>query len=1545
MARLKLYLLGPPQVELEDDSVKIQRRKVLALLAYLAVSGEVQRRDTLATLLWPDLSQSQARASLTRHLSEGRKIIGQDSLITDRETVELASAVWVDVDRFRQLIERSSSSPDSLDSLTEAVSLYRDDFLTGFTLPECPDYDEWQFFQTEGLRQQLALTLEHLINLHIDQANFEVAIPYARRWLVLDPLHEPAHQQLMQLYAWRGQWAAAMRQYETCLRLLEEELGVPPTAETEQLYQAVKAKQLTTPVLQAEPRKMAGNKLAPAAALSQSPGQSEKRPLGRRGRYELMAEIGQGGFATVYRAYDPDLTRQVALKVLAIRTLSGTDWGDRFRREARMIAGLEHPRILPVYDVGQAGGQPFIVMRLIEGPDLDERLTAQGRLSWSEAVSIMRAVADGLDYAHAQRVLHRDLKPANILIDTEQGPLLSDFGLAKLIGGSGHSLTAGGIVGTPHYIAPEVWEDQGASPQSDIYALGCIFYEMLTGERLFDGDSPPAVMRAHFKPLTLPENWPEGLPLGVVNILERALAQQPNQRYATANDLVTALSQLPEESQAIVQVRRAAPEGQKSPPVSLEERGAAILDRPLVVAREAELAQLDGFLEQAIAGQGRVVFITGEAGAGKTTLVSEFIHQAQQNKGELLSVVGNCNAQTGRGDPYLPFRDVLGLLTGDVEDKLAQGAISIENARRLRKFFNVSGQVLVELGPMLINTLMNGAKLAGRIDYFGVDKSGWSGKLRRVTTTEATEKPDLSQAYIFEQYTAVLQALAAKQPLVLWLDDLHWVDAASADLLFHLGRRLERSQILVLGTYRPEEIALGRGAEAHPLANVVSEFKRSWGNIQVDLDQARLSEGRHFVEALLDTEPNHLDETFRQTMYNHTGGQPLFTVELLRDLQERSELVPDDSGYWIAGPTLDWGRVPARVEGVIEKRIGRLDIDLQEALTTASVEGEQFTVEIVAQVQGLATPELVRRLSREVDKQHRLVQAQGSQHLGGQRLSRYQFRHNVIRNYLYERLDAVERTYLHEAVGHKLEDLSDGQVDVLEAHLEALAYHFYEAGLWSKALTYAQRAGEKALTLQAPQDAIEQFTQALDAAAMLSQQPMATLYRLRGQAFDTLGHFDQAQADYEAAQEAARTAGDQYQMWQTLLDLGQLWASRNYKKSSNYCHQALDLARLMEDQAAIGHSLNRLGNWLMNTGQPFAALNCHQEALEQFESRDDQPGIAATLDLLAATSFFCGKTVGAVAYYERAIHILRDLNNHQTLISSLANLALNTLNEIPVREAISLAQESEWRSGEAFALHNLGLILSTRGDYGQGLRVLKSGRELTQAIDHRMWQAAFNIDLGVTYGALLAFDEARRHLESGLEIARGVGANIMITYASGCLAALYIRQQRFDEAARLLPDLPVKPIMGQDYWLVKPAVELILINQGAAGALQVLDQQDLPDRSNWRGWIAYFYGGILQLRGELLIELGQFDEAETAMQSVLDLYLEQGIRMDLWRIHLALGRIFRATENLQKAKTAFATAQILVEELASTVTDEALGKTFRQQAIDLIPPSQQPMPY
>jgi len=179
----------------------------------------------------------------------------------------------------------------------------------------------------------------------------------------------------------------------------------------------------------------------------------------------------------------------------------------------------------------------------VHGPTLDKLFGGQEGLAWPEVVEIIGAVAEGLDYAHSQGILHRDLKPANILIDPKWGAMLTDFGLAQLVGDHSGAQDSH-IVGTPHYIAPEIWDGQTATRQADIYALGCILYELLTGQKLFAGEMPPAVMGAHFRPLVLPAGWPAGVPSGVTDVLRAALARQPADRYPTAGEMANTLRAL-----------------------------------------------------------------------------------------------------------------------------------------------------------------------------------------------------------------------------------------------------------------------------------------------------------------------------------------------------------------------------------------------------------------------------------------------------------------------------------------------------------------------------------------------------------------------------------------------------------------------------------------------------------------------------------------------------------------------------------------------------------------------------------------------------------------------------------------------------------------------------------------------------------------------------------------------------------------------------------------------------------------------------------------
>ncbi|GAH17167.1 unnamed protein product, partial [marine sediment metagenome] len=206
-------------------------------------------------------------------------------------------------------------------------------------------------------------------------------------------------------------------------------------------------------------------------------------------------------------------------------------------------------------------------------------------------------------------------------------------------------------------------------------------------------------------------------------------------------------------------------------------------------------------------------------------------------------------------------------------------------------------------------------------------------------------------------------------------------------------------------------------------------------------------------------------------------------VELLRDMRERGDLYKNESGIWVEGSALDWETLPARVEAVIEQRVGRLEQELREILVVASVEGEEFTAEVVAWIRGIDRRQLVRRLSSELDKHHHLVLAQGIQRIGSGRLSLYRFQHNLFQKYLYDSLDEVERSILHEEIGNRLVELYGGETDEIAAQL---ARHFEEAGIPEKAIDYLLLAGKKAIQLSAHSEAIAQLTKGL---ALLESVP------------------------------------------------------------------------------------------------------------------------------------------------------------------------------------------------------------------------------------------------------------------------------------------------------------------------------------------------------------------------------------------------------------------------------------------------------------------------
>ena len=261
------------------------------------------------------------------------------------------------------------------------------------------------------------------------------------------------------------------------------------------------------------------------------------------GRYEVISEIGRGGMATVYAAQDPVFNRKVAIKILPAELLHDPSFRTRFEREAKTIATLEHSAIVPVYDFGEHEGQPYFVMRLMSGKSLADHM-AQGSLSLDRIVHIVSRVADALDEAHGKGIVHRDLKPANILFDQHGEPFLADFGISKL-SQSSTTLTGNAIVGTPAYMSPEQGQgEQDIDGRSDIYSMGVIVYEMLTGRVPFEADTPMGQVLKHITetpPSILELN--KNLPPAVADVVERAMAKRKFARYDTAGEMAKAMAE------------------------------------------------------------------------------------------------------------------------------------------------------------------------------------------------------------------------------------------------------------------------------------------------------------------------------------------------------------------------------------------------------------------------------------------------------------------------------------------------------------------------------------------------------------------------------------------------------------------------------------------------------------------------------------------------------------------------------------------------------------------------------------------------------------------------------------------------------------------------------------------------------------------------------------------------------------------------------------------------------------------------------------------
>jgi len=922
-------------------------------------------------------------------------------------------------------------------------------------------------------------------------------------------------------------------------------------------------------------------------------------------------------------------------------------------------------------------------------------------------------------------------------------------------------------------------------------------------------------------------------------------------------------------------------------------RAEPSLDQPIVspvlVGRIQEMDTLERALHSAQRGAGQCIVIAGEAGVGKSRLLSEICRRAEVER--FLILRGYCFEQDA-AFPYAPLVDAL-------RTHLARCA-PLEINERLGHF----APEIVKLLPEMALALPD------------------------LQPSPALD-PEAEKRRLFESLIGFFIRLAAMQPLLLILEDLHWSDKVSLDFLQLFARRLSAHPILLLASYRQEEASL-------PLTHLLAQFDRERLAREIALAPLTRPNVDLMLRAIFDL-PHPVKTEFLDLLYPLTEGNPFFLEEVLKALIATGEIYYT-AGHWERKPIREL-RIPRSVQDTVQRRTSQLSQAAQKVLTLAAVAGRRFDFTLLQELTEIKNQELLPLIQQLIAAQL-LIEESADQ---------FAFRHALTQEAVYAALLRRERKTLHQKIAETLERV---YAEALDAHAADLAYHSYAAEMWAKALTYSRRAGEQAQALFAPYEAIEQFTRALEAARQMSLPPPTEILRGRGQAYEMTGNFERARGDYEAALSAAQEAHDGAAEWQGLIDLGFLWTARDYAKTGEYFQRALELARLLGDPTTVGHSLNRLGNWYANVEQPEAGLRYHREALELFQTQNDPRGLVETLDLLGMSSQLNSDLAQSHQFYQRAIALWRALSDRWGLASSLASLPLCAAiylknSDVPAislaeatrwsEEAIQIAREIGWRAGEAYAELMLAMGLGPQGEYARALEMAQAGLAVAEEIEHRQWISGAHAALGMLYLDLLALNAARPHLEQALALARAVGSRVWVGSTSGYLASVYAAQGKLELAEATLNDVlesdtPMQTQSQRLCWYTRG--ELALRRGKAETALHIAEGL-IASAANVRAETVI--PRLWKLRGEALAALGRTREAETVLQVALEATFEQRARPLLWRVHAVLGKLYQGQARRADVQAEFFAAREMIQTLATNVADENLRRDFIERAMAAMP--------
>jgi serine/threonine protein kinase/tetratricopeptide (TPR) repeat protein len=624
------------------------------------------------------------------------------------------------------------------------------------------------------------------------------------------------------------------------------------------------------------------------------------------GRYQVKKLLGEGGKKKVYLAHDTLLDRDVAFALIKTEKLNEVA-RTRITREAQAMGRLgDHPNIGSVYDIGEYQGQPYIVQPYISGGDVEGLIekAPEHRLTLNKIIDIAKAVCRGLVFAHSKGIIHRDLKPGNVMLTEDGTAKIVDFGLAVAVDLS--RLTQSGMmVGTVSYMPPEQAMGGKVTAQADLYSLGAMFYEMVTGRPPFVGDDSVSIIGQHINTPPVAPTWHRAdLPPVLETLILQLLEKDPSKRPSSAADVLQALESI---------------DAVKS---ETTKKTSVVTENPIYqkvfVGREPELRQLQSAFDGAISGQGTLMMVVGEPGIGKTAICDQLRTHVTLRGGKTL--LGHCYEEGSLSLPYLAFVEAM------------RSYVLSREAKDLRE----------ELGT--------GAADVARI----------VSEIRERLNVKPRPKGDAEEERyrLMQSVTCFLSNAANVQPLLIVLEDLHDSDKGTLDMLIHISRHLAGTRLLIVGTYRDVEVD-----RSHPLSAALAELRRLSSYGRVLLRGLNADEVRRMLERITQEE---IPWGLAEAVYRQTEGNPLFVQEVVRYLAEEG-LITQKEGRW--RPSRDTPlemSIPEGLRDVIGKRLSLLSPECNLLLSMAAVIGREFALDTLGAVANITEEAFVNALKEAV---------------------------------------------------------------------------------------------------------------------------------------------------------------------------------------------------------------------------------------------------------------------------------------------------------------------------------------------------------------------------------------------------------------------------------------------------------------------------------------------------------------------------------------------------------------------------------------------------